>query len=207
MATGFTLQAVANRIRSMDNQVQWKAYVAACALARLRGTKKASLAIMVFGAKEKPSKTFDNSWTIAGKLFAAGLSPSQKATITALPIDEGHKAMLEALAAHMTALGVDGKNAYDAVAEYASKEEIPAQEEPTPPPAEEPAGPIVSETIDASPTIELEGSDEEPWTEAEIIAGMMPHLEKMSLQGLLDLGSVLGGLIQSRQAEAMPLAA
>ncbi|CCV12954.1 hypothetical protein [Mesorhizobium sp. STM 4661] len=124
---GFTLTAVSARIRNLDNDVQWKLYTALAALAKLRGTKKSTLATMVFG-KDKPSKAFNNAWSLSAKFFAAGLSDSTKKAITDQPIDEAVNATLAALAAHMTALGVNGKNAYDAVAEYTSKDAIPTAE-------------------------------------------------------------------------------
>lgn len=153
--SGFTLTAVSARIRNLDNDVQWKLYTALAALAKLRGTKKSTLATMVFG-KDKPSKAFNNAWSLSAKFFAAGMSDSQKKAITDKPIDEAVDATLAALGAHMTALGVNGKNAYDAVAEYASKDAIPEPEPETPETtvetaSETEAGPTTAEAETGAP--------------------------------------------------------
>lgn len=175
--SGFTLTAVAARIRNLDNDVQWKLYTALAALAKLRGTKKSSLQTMIFG-KDKPSKAFNNAWSLSAKFFAAGMSDSQKKAITELGIDEAVTATLAALGAHMTALGVNGKNAYDAVAEYASKEAIPEPEAEAEAPAEAEASAEAPSTAEAETGAPAEKPD--PFKAAcDLVDGMT--MEEMNL--------------------------
>jgi hypothetical protein len=117
--SGFTLNGVAARIQEMDFEASaWKRYTALCALAHIRGTEKKTLVLKVFGPQGKESSNFKGAWTISQKFFAAGMSDATKATIAAMALDDAAKQALTSLEAHMTALGVQGKNAYAEVAHY-----------------------------------------------------------------------------------------
>lgn len=124
MTKGFTSVHLANRIKAVDFDVSiWKTYTALCALAAVRGMKKRAIADQVFGKGVKTSKTFDNSWSIAQKLYANGMSLDLRVSISEMGIEDAQQAASNALEAHMTTVGVKGKNEYEKYAIFSSMEE------------------------------------------------------------------------------------
>lgn len=122
----YTLNGVAARIQEMDFEASaWKRYVGLCTLAHIRGTEKKTLETKVFGT-DKPSSNFKGAWTISKNLYSAGMSESIHRHIADLNLDDALKAAMDALANHMMALGVNGKNTYAAVAHYADKAALDA---------------------------------------------------------------------------------
>lgn len=123
---GFTLAAVAARVQKLDSTFTWKAYTALATLARVTGATKKVVEAKIFGT-EKPSKDFNNAWSRAGHVYSRFYgSPEAAATVRLMGIDDAEKSAIKAIDDHMTALGVGGKNAYDLVIEFGSKEEIEA---------------------------------------------------------------------------------
>lgn len=199
--SGFTLKAVAGRIQKIDSTINWKLYTALATLARLSGHKKSVVETAVFG-QDKPSKDFGNAWSRGGRVFGTLLSgdKDKQAELRVMGIDEAETEMIRIIDAHMTALGVKGKNAYDAVIDYLSKEDIPAAPEPE---AEEPAP---AQAAEAAPPVAV--SDQgEPMSEDEVIAALTPYLDNMSDAGLNKVAEYVTGLMLARQAAALPKAA
>jgi hypothetical protein len=121
---GFTIQAVVARIQAMDGDFQWKRYSALCMLGCVRGTKTSVLADKIFGTA-KPSASFRKAVTVANACYGKW-TQSHKAEIATLTIEEAEAFALARLNAHMTALGVDGRDAYLADAKYDDKAEAEA---------------------------------------------------------------------------------
>lgn len=155
---GFSLSAIATRVQTIDGAFTWKRYTALATLARLSGATKKIVEAKIFGT-EKPSKDFNNAWSRAGNVYSVLFSGDKDkcASIRCMGIDDAEKAMVAAIDGHMAALEVNGKNAYDAVIEYACKADIPAAEvepeaapEPAPAPEASPAADNVVSLVEAA---------------------------------------------------------
>lgn len=121
----YTLNGVAARIAEMDFETTaWKYYVGLCILAHVRGTTKKIVETRAFGTK-KPSSNFNASWRISVKTFPH-MSRSHCEHIASLNLDDAVTASTKFVEAHMSMLGVNGKNAYAEVAHYADADALNA---------------------------------------------------------------------------------
>lgn len=185
--SGFTLNAVAARIKSIDSGVQWKRYTALALLARLTGQKKSIVETLVFG-KDKPSKDFNNAWTRGGKVFAMFLATDRErsAAMRVHGIDDAEQAAIQIILDHMSALEVNGKNAYDQVIEYACKDDIPVAE----PVVDEPDADATNAPADATSPADANANEPE-MSSAELLRSLQPHLVKLDASDRLVLASML----------------
>lgn len=130
---GFTIAGVARRIQDLETKVGGAYYVSLCWLAMTRDSGKGAkrrLEDKVFGVdKPKVTSTFRNAWRIAEKAFAEGFHAGHRNTVLELGLDEALKFAMGCLDAHRVALGVTTMSDYEAVCKFATKGDIPIEEE------------------------------------------------------------------------------
>lgn len=102
-------------VKAADNSINaaWKRYVGMALLSIATGIKKEDLIAAVFGPGAPPSKTFQNSYSIARKAYHKILDEEGWRSTSAMPVNEALKATLVAINDHMVDLSVTTKNAYD----------------------------------------------------------------------------------------------
>ncbi|WP_156383290.1 hypothetical protein [Rhizobium sp. Root483D2] len=110
-------------------------------LAIARGIDKKALIDAIFGKGAKPSKTFQNMYSMADKARNTVLGNHSWDDVRALPIDQATTMVLGMINRHMTMLSCSSKNDYDrfcnlspAEAEAKRKTEMGSASEPVAPP-------------------------------------------------------------------------
>lgn len=120
--TGYAVKTVADRIASMDieaagnsEKAAWKRYAGYAMLALAKGVAKKNMAVAVFGADAKPSKNFNNMWSLAEKARNNPLLLGNRSwdEVRAMSIDEALDTVIGMINTHMNVLNVGGKNAYE----------------------------------------------------------------------------------------------
>jgi hypothetical protein len=118
---GYSVKTVADRIIGMDIDAQgngeraaWKQYLGYAHLAIAKGVSKKNMVTAVFGKDVKPSKNFDNMWSLAEKSHHNPLLLGNQAwnDIRVMGIDDALTAVIGLVNRHMATLNVGGKNAY-----------------------------------------------------------------------------------------------
>jgi hypothetical protein len=159
---GYDTAAVAALIKEVDveaadNSVNaaWKRYVGSALLAIATGIVKGDLIAAVFGPETPPSKTFQNSYSIARKAYHQVCDEAGWRSISALPVEDALAETLVAINKHMLALSVTTKNSYDKVC--GGPTVIPEQDpnEAVTRPEEQ-----LNETAEPQPDASLFGDDE-----------------------------------------------
>jgi hypothetical protein len=120
MSSGYTIKAVCARITDMDvsaignaERAAWKRYMSYALLAIARGIDKKALVDAIFGKGAKPSKTFQNMYSMADKARNTVLGNHSWDDVRALPIDQATTIVLGMINRHMTTLSCSSKNDYD----------------------------------------------------------------------------------------------
>lgn len=136
-ATGYAVKTVADRIAAMDIDAQgnaekaaWKRYMGYAMLALAKGVAKKNMATAVFGKDAKPSKNFNNMWSLAEKARNNPLLLGNRSwdDVRAMGVDEALDTVIDMVNRHMAVLNVGGKNAYEPLCGL-SLEEIAAKVE------------------------------------------------------------------------------
>jgi hypothetical protein len=134
-ATGYAVKTVVARIVDMDvdaigngEKAAWKRYTVLALLAMAKGVDKKALINEVFGKGNKPSKTFQNMWSLADKARTPMLGNYKWSDIAVMPIEEAIATALGMLNRHMATLDVTSKNEYDRFA-TSSPDEVKATRE------------------------------------------------------------------------------
>lgn len=135
---GFEEREVINHLKGLDPEAldnsfraAWKVYVGCAMLSLAKGVEKGDLIDAVFGKDVKPSKTFQNCYSIAAKAFEHVLDELGCLRITSYPMTEALQAILVAIDEDMKSLSVSSKNDYDKVCGRSEKKK---PEDPTPKP-------------------------------------------------------------------------
>lgn len=135
---GYEEQEVINHLKGLDPEAldnslraAWKLYVGCAMLSLAKGIGKGELIAAVFGQDAKPSKTFQNCYSIAAKAFEHVLDELGCLRITSYPMDQALQAILVAIDEDMKSLSVSSKNDYDKVCGRSEKK---MPEDPTPKP-------------------------------------------------------------------------
>lgn len=119
---GYAVKTIVDRIAAMDIDAQgnaekaaWKRYMGYAMLALAKGVSKKNLATAVFGKDAKPSKNFNNMWSLAEKARNNPLLLGNRTwdDIRPMSIDDALDAVIVMVNAHMAVLNVGGKNAYE----------------------------------------------------------------------------------------------
>lgn len=119
---GYAVKTIVDRIAAMDIDAQgnaekaaWKRYMGYAMLALAKGVSKKNLATAVFGKDAKPSKNFNNMWSLAEKARNNPLLLGNRSwdDIRPMSIDDALDAVIMMVNAHMAVLNVGGKNAYE----------------------------------------------------------------------------------------------
>jgi hypothetical protein len=121
-AAGYQAATVAARIADMDldaagnsEKAAWKRYLTLALLAMAKNVDKKKLIEAVFGKGGKPSKNFQNMWSIAANARNTVLGNRDWDDIRSMAIDEAMATVLLSINSHMSQLGVSAKNDYAAV--------------------------------------------------------------------------------------------
>lgn len=158
---GYAVKTIVDRIAAMDIDAQgnaekaaWKRYMGYAMLALAKGVSKKNMATAVFGKDGKPSKNFNNMWSLAEKARNNPLLLGNRAwdDVRAMSVDEALDTVIMMINAHMAVLNVGGKNAYepicglslDEVAAKAANDEADAKAE-----ADEKAAKVEADTAAA----------------------------------------------------------
>ena len=119
---GYDVSAVAALIKEIDieaadnsGNATWKRYVGLGSLSIATGIEKGALVLAVFGPGARPSKAFQNCYSIARKAFNHILDDGGWKQISELPIDLALTATIVAINDDMAVLSVTSKNEYDKV--------------------------------------------------------------------------------------------
>jgi len=119
---GYTLAAVAARLGKIENAA-WFSYTALVAMAMNRGCNKKNLQNAVFGKDEQATANFNKGWTLGQSLFSR-LSPTQKATMGSVGIEEAATMAEGFLTIRMTELGAKSRRDFEARKDYDNEAEF-----------------------------------------------------------------------------------
>ncbi len=135
VAKGYTTKTIIDRIADMDmdaggnaEKAAWKRYLSYALLGMAKGIDKKALIEGVFGKGGKPSKNFQNMYSMAGKCRHTVLGNAGWDDVRPLGIDDALEATLGFINRHMATLDVTSKNAYDAVCHLSPAEAAAAKE-------------------------------------------------------------------------------
>jgi hypothetical protein len=117
---GYTVQSVITRIAALDidaagnaEKAAWKRYTGLACLSIAKAWDKKKVVELVFGKGAKPSKTFQNMWSLAEKARNNMVGNRSWAEIKLMPIEEALDTAIMMLNAHMAVLSCSSKNEYE----------------------------------------------------------------------------------------------
>ncbi|WP_051903850.1 hypothetical protein [Neorhizobium vignae] len=196
---GYQTSTVIARIMDMDVDAQgngekaaWKRYMGLALLAIAKSVDKKKLIEAVFGKGGKPSKTFQNMYSMADKARNTLLGNRSWDEIRAMPMDEAMSTVLLSINAHMSALEVSSKNDYDKVCNLSPAEAAAKREADKAAKAEADAAKAAEAEADKAKVTEAEA-------DAQASAAQQP--ERTPAQ------AVIGALIDASRDDLMTVAA
>ncbi|NEI32169.1 hypothetical protein [Rhizobium ruizarguesonis] len=128
-ASGYQTSTVIARIMDMDvdavgntEKAAWKRYMGLALLAIAKSVDKKKLIEAIFGKGGKPSKTFQNMYSMADKARNTVLGNRSWDEVRAMPIDAAMDTVMMSINSHMSSLEVTSKNDYDKVCNLSPSE-------------------------------------------------------------------------------------
>lgn len=198
-AAGYQAATVAARIADMDldaagnaEKAAWKRYLTLALLAMAKNVDKKKLIEAVFGRGGKPSKNFQNMWSIAANARNTVLGNRDWDDIRSMAIDDAVSNVILSINAHMSQLGVSGKNDYASVCNLSVSEAARFFEQKA-------ADKAAADAAAAAEKAEKAETDKTAETEAQATATATP--ERTAAE------AAIGALAEAGQDDLMQVAA
>ncbi|MGO7308741.1 hypothetical protein ACCS91_33340 [Rhizobium ruizarguesonis] len=200
-ASGYQTSTVIARIMDMDvdavgntEKAAWKRYMGLALLAIAKSVDKKKLIEAIFGKGGKPSKTFQNMYSMADKARNTVLGNRSWDEIRAMPIDAAMDTVLMSINSHMSSLEVTSKNDYDKVCNLSPSEAADKREADAKAKAEAEAEAKAKAEADAAAATQAEATakaEAEAKPERDLIRDTFATLQGATAD---ELAAIFGGI-------------